>query len=333
VQVADSGVPFRMPNGPEREQRLTVVLHVLYLIFTEGYAATSGPVLFRADLSAEAIRLTRIVRRLLPGDGEVAGLLALMLLTDARRPARTGPAGELIPLDEQDRRTWDQAEIAEGVALITGALPRGDVGPYQLQAAIAAVHDEAASAEATDWPQILALYELLLRISDNPVVALNHAVAVAMTHGPGAGLERLGRLETDRRIAGDHRLEAVRAQLLEMAGQDQAARAAYQAAARRTMSLPHQRYATMPELDIWYDSMHVDNLIDYFEPADRGQVSIHIEKKRKRRIHREGRQVRRRDRPVRRPVRRPERAGPRPARQRHRRRHGGEPAGLDDRAT
>ncbi|HEY1319356.1 MAG TPA: DUF6596 domain-containing protein [Streptosporangiaceae bacterium] len=242
VQVADSGVPFRMPNGPEREQRLTVVLHVLYLIFTEGYAATSGPGLFRADLSAEAIRLTRSVRRLLPGDGEVAGLLALMLLTDARRPARTGPAGELIPLDEQDRTRWDRVKIAEGVALVTGALPRGDVGPYQLQAAIAAVHDEAASAGATDWPQILALYDLLLRISDNPVVALNHAVAVAMTHGPGAGLERLGRLETDRRIAGDHRLAAVRAHLLEMAGQHRAARAAYQAAAQRTMSLPHQRY-------------------------------------------------------------------------------------------
>ena len=242
VQVADSGVPFMVPNGPEREQRLTVVLHVLYLIFTEGYAATSGPGLFRADLSAEAIRLTRIVRRLLPGDGEVAGLLALMLLTDARRPARTGPAGELIPLDEQDRSRWDQAKIAEGVALVTGVLPRGDVGSYQLQAAIAAVHDEAASAGATDWPQILALYDLLLRISDNPVVALNHAVAAAMTHGPGAGLKRLERLETDRRIAGDHRLEAVRAHLLEMAGQHQAARAAYQAAAQRTMSLPHQRY-------------------------------------------------------------------------------------------
>ncbi|HEY1319896.1 MAG TPA: DUF6596 domain-containing protein, partial [Streptosporangiaceae bacterium] len=241
-QVTDSGVPFRMPNEPEREQRLTVVLHVLYLIFTEGYAATSGPGLFRADLSAEAIRLTRIVRRMLPGDGEVAGLLALMLLTDARRPARTGPAGELIPLAEQDRHRWDQAKIAEGVALITAALPRGDVGPYQLQAAIAAVHDEAASSEATDWPQILALYDLLLRISDNPVVALNHAVAVAMTQGPGAGLERLGRLEADRRIAGDHRLESVRAHLLEMAGHRQAAREAYQAAARRTMSLPHQRY-------------------------------------------------------------------------------------------
>ena len=242
VQVADSGVPFRMPNGPEQQQRLTVVLHVLYLIFTEGYAATSGPGLLRADLSTEAIRLTRIVYRLLPGDAEVAGLLALMLLTDARRPARTGPDGELIPLDEQDRRAWDQAKIAEGVALISGALPRGDVGLYQLQAAIAAVHDEAASAEATDWPQILALYELLLRISDNPVVALNHAVAVAMTQGPDAGLERLERLETDRRIIGDHRLEAVRAHLLERAGQHQAARAAYQVAAQLAMSLPHQRY-------------------------------------------------------------------------------------------
>jgi RNA polymerase sigma factor (sigma-70 family) len=241
VQVADSGVPFRMPNGPEQQQRLTVVLHVLYLIFTEGYAATSGPGLLRADQSTEAIRLTRIVHRL-PGDAEVTGLLALMLLTDARRPARTGPDGELIPLDEQDRRSWDQAKIAEGVALITGVLPRGDVGFYQLQAAIAAVHDEAASAEATDWPQILALYELLLRVSDNPVVALNHAVAVAMTQGPDAGLEWLERLETDRRITGDHRLEAVRAHLLERAGQHQAARAAYQAAAQLAMSLPHQRY-------------------------------------------------------------------------------------------
>jgi hypothetical protein len=231
-----------MPNGPEQQQRLTVVLHVLYLIFTEGYAATSGPGLLRADQSTEAIRLTRIVHRLLPGDAEVTGLLALMLLTDARRPARTGPDGELIPLDEQDRRSWDQAKIAEGVALITGVLPRGDVGFYQLQAAIAAVHDEAASAEATDWPQILALYELLLRVSDNPVVALNHAVAVAMTQGPDAGLEWLERLETDRRITGDHRLEAVRAHLLERAGQHQAARAAYQAAAQLAMSLPHQRY-------------------------------------------------------------------------------------------
>jgi RNA polymerase sigma factor (sigma-70 family) len=241
-QVADSGIPFRPPRGPDRDQRLSVVLHVLYLIFTEGYAATSGPGLLRPDLSAEAIRLTRIIRRLLPGDGEVAGLLALMLLTDARRPARTGPAGELIPLAEQDRRRWNAGYIAEGVSLVTGALAQGLPGPYQIQAAIAAVHDEAASSEATDWPQILALYELLLQVNDHPVVALNHAVAVAMTRGPAAGLDLLGQLETDRRIAADHRLEAVRAHLLEMAGQHQAARDAYRAAATRTTSLPHQRY-------------------------------------------------------------------------------------------
>ena len=240
--IAGAGFDFGLPSGAERTERLRAVLHVLYLVFNEGYTASEGDTLTVPALSQEAIRLTRWLHRLLPDDGEVAGLLALMLLTDARRPARTRPDGSLVPLAEQDRSRWDQAKIAEGVALVTGALPRGDVGPYQLQAAIAAVHDEAASAGATDWPQILALYDLLLRISDNPVVALNHAVAAAMTHGPGAGLERLGRLETDRRIAGDHRLEAVRAHLLEMAGQHQAARAAYQAAAQRTMSLPHQRY-------------------------------------------------------------------------------------------
>ena len=241
-QVAGSGIPFRMPARPERGQRLSVVLHVLYLIFTEGYAATSGPGLLHPDLSAEAIRLARIVYRLLPGDGEVAGLLALMLLTDARRPARTGPAGELIPLAEQDRSRWNASYIAEGVALITGALSHGSPGPYQLQAAIAAIHDEAASSETTDWPQIVALYELLLHINDNPVVALNHAVAVAMVQGPRAGLDLLRRLGTDRRITGGHRLEAVRAHLLEMTGQRAAAREAYQAAARRAMSLPQQRY-------------------------------------------------------------------------------------------
>ena len=240
--IAGAGFDFSLPSGAERTERLRAVLHVLYLVFNEGYTASEGDTLTVPALSQEAIRLTRWLHRLLPDDGEVAGLLALMLLTDARRPARTRPDGSLVPLAEQDRSRWDQAKIAEGVALVTGALPGGEVGPYQLQAAIAAVHDEAKSAGATDWPQILALYDLLLRISDNPVVALNHVVAVAMTHGPGAGLERLGRLETDRRIAGDHRLEAVRAHLLEMAGQDQAARAAYQAAAQRTMSLPHQRY-------------------------------------------------------------------------------------------
>ena len=241
-QITASGIPFRMPPHPERGQRLSVVLHVLYLIFTEGYAATSGPGLLRADLSAEAIRLARIVHLLLPGDGEAAGLLALMLLTDARRPARTGPDGELIPLAEQDRSRWNASYIAAGVALVTSALSRGHPGPYQLQAAIAAIHDEAESSEATDWPQIVALYELLLHIGDNPVVALNHAVAVAMAEGPQAGLDLLPRLETDRRITSGHRLEAVRAHLLEMTGQRAAARAAYRAAAQRATSLPQQRY-------------------------------------------------------------------------------------------
>jgi RNA polymerase sigma factor (sigma-70 family) len=241
-RIKDSGIPFGMPAGAERSQRLGAVLHVLYLIFNEGYASTSGPSLQRSDLSAEAIRLARMVHRLLPDDGEVAGLLALMLLTDARRPARTGPDGGLVPMAEQDRSLWNADHIAEGVALITEALPRGATGPYQLQAAIAAIHDEAASAEATDWPQIMALYELLMRTSDNPVVALNHAVAVAMVRGARAGLDLLGKLEADERIAEDHRLHAVRAHLLEMAGDRAAARDSYQAAAQRTTSLPQQRY-------------------------------------------------------------------------------------------
>jgi RNA polymerase sigma factor (sigma-70 family) len=241
-RIKDSGIPFRLPPGPERAERLGAVLHVLYLIFNEGYASTSGPALQRTELSAEAIRLARMVHHLLPGDSEVTGLLALMLLTDARRPARTGPGGELIPMAEQDRNLWNADEIAEGVALITSALPRGVTGPYQLQAAIAAVHDEAPTAEATDWPQIMALYELLMRISDNPVVALNHAVAVAMAQGPHAGLDLLGKLEADERIARDHRLHAARAHLLEMAGDRAAARDSYHAAARRTTNLPQQRY-------------------------------------------------------------------------------------------
>jgi RNA polymerase sigma factor (sigma-70 family) len=241
-RIKDSGIPFGMPPGSERTQRLGAVLHVQYLIFNEGYASTSGPSLQRSELSAEAIRLARMVHRLLPDDGEVTGLLALMLLTDARRPARTGPDGGLVPMAEQDRSLWNADYIAEGLALITDALPRGATGPYQLQAAIAAIHDEAPSAEATDWPQIMALYELLMRTSDNPVVALNHAVAVAMVQGPHAGLDLLGKLEADERIAGDHRLHAVRAHLLEMAGDRVAARDSYQAAARRTTSFPQQRY-------------------------------------------------------------------------------------------
>jgi RNA polymerase sigma factor (sigma-70 family) len=241
-RIKDSGTPFRMPTGPERAARLDTVLHVLYLIFNEGYASTSGPVLQRTELSAEAIRLVRMVHRLLPDDGEVTGLLALMLLTDARRPARTGPDGRLIPMAEQDRRLWNANQIAEGVALITEALPRGPTGQYQLQAAIAAIHDEAPTAEFTDWAQIEALYEVLMKISDNPVVALNHAVAVAMVRGGPAGLDLLGELEADERIAGDHRLHAVRAHLLEMAGDRAEAREAYEAAARRTTSVPQQRY-------------------------------------------------------------------------------------------
>ena len=241
-RIKDSGVPFGLPAGPERAERLGAVLHVLYLIFNEGYASTSGSRLLRTELSTEAIRLARLVHRLLPDDAEATGLLALMVLTDARRPARTGPDGALIPMAEQDRARWNAEHIAEGVALVTDALSRGATGPYQIQAAIAAIHDEAPSAEATDWPQIIALYELLLRTSDNPMVALNHAVAVAMVRGAQAGLDLLDGLENDERLAGDHRLPAVRAHLLEMAGDRVAARESYQAAAGRTTSLPQQRY-------------------------------------------------------------------------------------------
>jgi len=241
-QIKDSGIPFRLPALKERAERLAAVLHVLYLIFTEGYAATVGPSLHRVELSTEAIRLTRMVHKVLPDDGEVAGLLALMLLTDARRAARTTATGELVPLAEQDRSLWNADYIAEGVALITHALPRGTPGPYQLQGAIAAIHDEAPTAQETDWPQIKALYELLLHSSDNPMVALNHAVAVAMADGPSVGLERVESLAQDKQLAEDHRLHAVQAHLLEMTGDTTAAREAYLAAARRATNLPQQRY-------------------------------------------------------------------------------------------
>lgn len=240
--IKDSGIPFRMPAGPQRAERLAAVLHVLYLIFNEGYASTSGPALHRSELAAEAIRLARLVHGLLPDDAEVAGLLALMLLTDARGPARTGPDGELVPMAEQDRALWKADQITEGVALVTEALRRGPTGQYQLQAAIAAIHDEAPTADATDWPQIVALYGLLMRMSDNPVVALNHAVAVAMAKGPDRGLELLGTIEGDERIAGDHRLHAVRAHLLEMAGDRVGARASYLEAAKRATNPARQRY-------------------------------------------------------------------------------------------
>jgi RNA polymerase sigma factor (sigma-70 family) len=240
--IKAAGARFAMPPPTERAERLRVVLQVLYLIFNEGYTASSGPDLQRAHLTTEAIRLARELHRLLPGDGEVAGLLALLLLTDARRPARSRPDGSLVPLAEQDRSRWDAAAIAEGVALITSALARAPIGPYQLQAAIAAVHDEAARADDTDWRQILVLYELLAQVAPSPVVTLNHAVALAMVRGPQAGLELLATLDSDGRMAGTHRLEAVRAHLLELAGDTAAARERYRAAARRTTSLPEQRY-------------------------------------------------------------------------------------------
>jgi RNA polymerase sigma factor (sigma-70 family) len=240
--IATSGVPFRMPAGEERATRLAAVLHVIYLIFNEGYAATSGASVQRVELSSEAIRLARMVHLLLPDDSEVAGLLSLMLLTNARRSARTNASGELIPMADQDRKLWDQPAIAEGVALVTKALPSGPVGPYQLQAAIAAIHDEAPSVDATDWPQIVALYELLLRCADNPVVRLNLAVAVAMAQGPQAGLALINQIRADDRVAADHRLHAVIGHLLEMDGQKDAARESYLTAARRATSLPTQRY-------------------------------------------------------------------------------------------
>ena len=221
---------------------LRIVLHVLYLIFNEGYTSTSGPQLQRTSLTREAIRLTRELHRLLPADGEVAGLLALMLLTEARRPARTGADGVLVPLAEQDRRLWNAAQIAEGCALISRTLAEAELGPYQLQAAIAAVHDEAAEAKDTDWPQILVLYQLLDRAWPNPVVRLNQAIPLAMVRGPAAGLRLLATLDDDERIANGHRLLAVRAHLLEMAGDLTAAYAAYEIAGRRTTSLPERRY-------------------------------------------------------------------------------------------
>ncbi len=242
ARIRETGVSFRMPSPDERPERLRAVLHVLYLIFNEGYTATSGPALERADLTAEAIRITRSVHRLLPDDGEVAGLLALMLLTDARRAARTTPDGGLVPLAEQDRTRWDAERIAAGVALVTETLAAAPAGPYSVQAAIAAVHAEAAHAEDTDWPQIVVLYRLLERLAPNPMVTLNHAVAVGMARGPQAALEMLEPLRADERMARHHRLAAVRAHLLEMAGDAGAAREGYLDAARMTTSLPEQRY-------------------------------------------------------------------------------------------
>lgn len=234
--------PFRMPSAAERGERLASVLHVLYLLFNEGYATSGGPELARTDLSGEAIRLARMVRAALPEDPEVAGLLTLMLLTDARRPARTDAGGELVPLAEQDRTRWDRALIAEGLALVTEALRAGRMGEYQLQAAIAAVHDQAPSHGETEWSQILALYSRLEQLTGNPMVTLNRAVAAAMVDGPGAGLTLLAGLE--ERLGDHRRLHSVRAHLLEQAGDTAGAAAEFAAAAARTDNLREQRYLT-----------------------------------------------------------------------------------------
>ena len=234
------GARFALPPAAEQPERLAAVLHVLYLIFNEGYTASSGSSLHRVELSAEAIRLTRQLREQLPTEGEVAGLLALMLLTDARRPARTTADGALVPLPEQDRSLWDAGATAEGTELISSTLRTAPVGPYQLQAAIAAVHDQAKRAEDTDWREILMLYELLETMAPGPMVTLNRIVAVAMVHGPAAGLALLD--DVDPALTDHHRVAAVRAHLLELSGDREAARAAYQEAARLTQSLPEQHY-------------------------------------------------------------------------------------------
>jgi len=243
--IKAAGLTFTLPPDSERADRLRVVLHVLYLVFNEGYTASSGPALQRGDLSTEAVRLARLLHQLVPQEAEAAGLLALLLLTDARRAARTHADGSLVPLADQRRELWNKPQIDEGTALITRILGTANVGPYQLQAAIAAVHDEAPSNEQTDWPQVLALYQVLARVSPGPIVTLNRAVALAMVDGPRAGLALLGTLDGDDRMAHTHRLDAVRAHLLELAGDPAAARASYLQAARRTASLPEQRYLAL----------------------------------------------------------------------------------------
>lgn len=241
-RITESGARFELPPAADLQARLQSVRTVLYLIFNEGYTASSGERLHRLDLSTEAIRLARLLHRVQPADGEVAGLLALMVLTDARRPARTEPDGSLVPLDKQDRSRWDRVALREGLQLVTDTLGRFPIGQYQLQAAIAAVHDEAATADATDWPQILALYDTLEHVAPGPVVTLSRAVAMAMVHGPLAGLALLGTLEDDDWATRSHRLHAVRAHLLEMAGEHRQARDHYLRAARMTASVPEQRY-------------------------------------------------------------------------------------------
>lgn len=239
-RIRDTGARFALPDADELGARLTGVRQVLYLIFNEGHTASSGRHLHRVELTREAIRLTRQLHAARPDDGETAGLLALMLLTDARRPARTRPDGGLVPLAEQDRGRWDKAVIAEGVEIITRALSTTRVGPYQVQAAIAAIHAEAARPELTDWPQIKDLYALLDVLAPSPMVTLNRIVAIAMVDGPQVALASLDQAEPA--LAEHHRVAAVRAHLLEMAGDAEAAREQYQVAAKRTLSRPEQRY-------------------------------------------------------------------------------------------
>ena len=242
-RIEQSGIPLALPTSEERPARLRIVLHVLYLIFNEGYTSSAGRELQRTELADEAIRMARMTHRVLPDDGEITGLLALMLLIDARRPARTTADGELVPLSDQDRTLWNRAQIEEGRALLDGAMGKPPLGEYRIQAAIAAVHDRAARADDTDWPQILALYGLLEQLTDNPVVTLNRAVAAGMAEGPSAGLALLDSI--DERLAGHYRLDAVRAHLLEMAGDTEGALEHYRAAAGRTTSVPEQRYLAL----------------------------------------------------------------------------------------
>jgi RNA polymerase sigma factor (sigma-70 family) len=248
--IKSAGLDFGPPPVAERDERLRVVMHVLYLVFNEGYVASSGEVATRPDLTTEAIRLTRMLHAAVPAETEVAGLLALMLLTDARRAARVSGDGSLVPLADQRRDLWDGQRITEGVALISRTLGTGPVGRYQLQAAIAAVHDEAVTSDLTDWPQILALYDVLARVDPGPVVTLNRAVAVAMVHGPRTGLAELGTLDADSRMASNHRLHAVRGHLLEVAGERDAARAAYRDAARLTRSIQEQQYLALKAAEL-----------------------------------------------------------------------------------
>lgn len=241
-RIKDAGATFDLPSLEARSASVEAALGVLYLIFTEGHNASAGSVVHRRDLTVEAIRLARQLRARLPGDGEVAGLLALMVLTDARRAARLGLDCAMVPLAVQDRRTWDREALTEGVALIQWALAHAPVGPYQVQAAIAAVHAEATHAEATDWPQILGLYDILLRLSPGPMVSLNRAVAVAMVHGPRAALDQLDAALHDGTLAVHHRLDAVRAHLLEQDGDRNGAQQCFERAARRALSMPERQY-------------------------------------------------------------------------------------------